>query len=311
MALKKIIAIDSGAFNTKGKSDIGDVLFNTKYSPRHSDTGMLGEDTYNATIDGEHVTIGNSALRTDKSEGKDSPLHIWSTLSSIALLRGGAKDIILGYGESFNKYSNEEHKNSLIKLLKGEHTVELESKNGKKELHEFTISLVHILPEGTGHILSNLKANMGVRYVIDWGGSTINFLEVINGRPTENSVSFPFGVHNINSLVWSKLSKNGLGNFSEAQIKEWVSDGCPNKKIQQVIDEVIDDQLYKLDDALAGFNINLHDYLEVAFTGGTTLLFESQIRKYYKCAKIENDCLTGNVNGFYEYMRLKYGSQAK
>ena len=58
MALKrKIVAVDSGAFNTKGVSDIGEVLFNTKYSPRHTDAGYLGEDTYNVTVDGNDYTV--------------------------------------------------------------------------------------------------------------------------------------------------------------------------------------------------------------------------------------------------------------
>lgn len=312
MALKrKIIAVDSGAFNTKGKSDIGEVLFNTKYSPRHTDAGMLGEDTYNVTINGRELTIGNTATRSDKNEGKHTDIHIWSTLTAVALLRGDADEIILGYGESFNMYSQDKQKKNIQNRLVGKHTVEIENKNGNKEVHSFEIVLVHVLPEGTGHILSNLKANLGVKYVFDWGGSTINFLEVINGRPTENSQSFPFGVHNVNALAGSAISKAGLGHFQDAQIKEWVENGCLNKDIQSEIDFVIEEQLYKIDDKLAGFNINLHQYLEVSFTGGTTTLFESQIRKHYTCAKIEQNCLRGNVDGFYEYMRLKYGNQAR
>ncbi|HSQ87766.1 ParM/StbA family protein [Romboutsia sp.] len=312
MALKrKIVAVDSGAFNTKGKSNVGDVLYNTKYSPRHTDAGMLGENTYNTTINGKELTIGNTALRTDKREGKHTDIHIWSTLTSIALLRGDADEIILGYGESYNKYVQDEQKKAIQSRLLGRHKVEIQSENGKMETHEFEIVTVHVLPEGTGHILSNLKANLGVKYVFDWGGSTVNFLEVINGRPSENSISFPFGVHNVNAIVGDRISKAGLGTFSDSQIKDWVSNKCTNKDIQKIIDEVIDDQLYKIDDKLAGFNIDLHDYLEVSFTGGTTSLFDSQIRKHYACARIEQNCLTGNVQGFYEYMRLKYGSQAK
>ena len=100
MALKrKIIAVDSGAFNTKGVSDIGEVLFNTKYSARHTDAGYLGEDTYNVTINGKELTIGNNATRTDKREGKHTDIHIWSALTAVAHLRGDADEIILGYVE--------------------------------------------------------------------------------------------------------------------------------------------------------------------------------------------------------------------
>ena len=278
MALnRKIIAVDSGAFNTKGVSDIGEVLFNTKYSPRHTDAGYLGESTYNVTIDGKELTIGNNATRSDKKEGKHTDINIWSALTAVALLRGDADEIILGYGESFNKYVQDEQKKLITNRLVGKHTVEIENNNGMKEVHSFEIVLVHVLPEGTGHILSNLRANLGVKYVFDWGGSTINFLEVINGRPSELSQSFPFGVHNINALASSAISKANLGTFSDAQVKQWVENGCPNRDIQREIDYVIEEQLYKIDDRLAGFNINLHEYLEVDFTGGTSELFKSQI----------------------------------
>lgn len=312
MALKrKIVAVDSGAFNTKGVSDVGEVLFNTKYSPRHTDAGYLGDDTYNVTINGKELTIGNTATRADKREGKHTDVHIWSTLTAVALLRGGASEIVLGYGESYNKYVQDEQKKQIINRLIGKHVVEIENKNGQKEVHSFEIVLVHILPEGTGHILSNLRANLGVKYVFDWGGSTINFLEVINGRPTENSQSFPFGVHNVNALAGSAISKAGLGTFTDAQVKEWVEKGCPNRDIQREIDYVIEEQLHKIDDKLYGLNINLHDYIEVDFTGGTTELFKSQIREHWACSRIQPECVKSNVRGFYEYMRLKYGSQAK
>ena len=160
MALKrKIIAVDSGAFNTKGVSDIGEVLFNTKYSARHTDAGYLGEDTYNVTINGKELTIGNNATRTDKREGKHTDIHIWSALTAVAHLRGDADEIILGYGESFNKYVQDEQKKLIADKLVGKHTVEIENSKGQKEVHTFEIVLVHVLPEGTGHILSNLRAN--------------------------------------------------------------------------------------------------------------------------------------------------------
>jgi hypothetical protein len=309
--LRKVMAIDSGAFNTKVVTDIGDAIFRTRYSPRHTDAGYLGSDTYNATIDGKELTIGNNATYSDKNEGKHTDPHIWSTLTAMALLRGDADEIILGYGESFNKYVQNRQKELISNKLIGDHIVEIENNKGQKEVHEFKIIKVHVLPEGTGHILSNLKANQGVRYVFDWGGSTINVLEIVNGRPTERSQSLQLGAYNINALVGSAISKAGLGRFSDEQIREWVEKGCPNIHIQREIDNVIEDQLYKIDDALSGFGINLHDYLEVDFVGGASALFESQIKKHWACARIQPDCVMSNVRGFYEFMRLKYGSQAR
>lgn len=312
MSLKnrKIVAVDSGAYNTKGKSSVGSVMFRTKYTKKHTDLGMADENTYNVTINGKEVTIGNSAEREDVSEGKDSELHIWSTLTAVALLRGDAKEIILMYGESFNMYRNDEQKARIKSLLEGKHVVTVESKNGGTETHEFEITLVHILPEGVGHILQDLRSYQGVQYVFDWGGSTVNFLEVINGIPSANSRSFELGMHNLSGAVESAISKEGHGRQPEQQVKYWIEHGCPNKDIQFVIDDVLDDQMYKIDHELRKNSVNLKRFQDVTFIGGTTQLFSKQIKMRYACANVYPKCITANVDGFYEYGRLKYGNQA-
>lgn len=312
MALKnrKIVAVDSGAYNTKGKSSVGSVMFRTKYTRRHSDLGMANENTYNVTINGKEFTVGDSAREEDVSEGKDSELHILSTLTSVALLRGDAKEIILMYGESFNMYRNPEQKKRIENLLMGKHTVTIESKNGSKETHEFEIVTVHILPEGIGHILTDLRNNQGVKYVWDWGGSTVNFLEVINGIPSDNSRSFELGMHNLTGSVEDAISKAGHGRQPEQLVKSWIEGGCPDRNIQMVIDDTLDEQLYKIDHELRKNSINLQKFHEVTFIGGTSQLFTKQIRERYACAVVYPKCLTANVDGFYEYGRLKYGNQA-
>lgn len=304
MCKKKVVAIDAGKFNLKGKSEIGEVLFNTKFSLGHTDESMLGNGTYNVTIEDKELTIGNNASFGDKKEGKASDVHVWSTLTAIALLRGDAKQIILMYGESYNKYVQNEHKKLIKDRFEGKHKIEV---NG--EVHEFEITLCHILPEGLGHILCNLSAYMGVQYVIDWGGATVIFMEVLNGVPQPDKChSFLIGVNNVNAIISSKLSKSGIGNYTENQVKEWVEKGCSNKKIQQVIDNVITEQLYTLDDKLNGFGIDLHELLKTTFIGGTSQLLSSQIKKHYECAEIYPKGLTANVDGFWEYGRLKFGN---
>lgn len=303
--MKTIVAVDSGAFNTKVKSKKGEMIFNTKYSEGYSDEGLLDENTFNVSIDGKKYTIGNKGEETDVREGKDRELHILTTLVAVAKLRGDADEVLLGYGESFNKYINEEQKAKIKNKLEGSHKVEF-LKEGEIETHEFKISLVHILPEGIGHILSDLKNNLGLKYVGDWGGSTFNFLEVFNGKPTENSKSFTLGSYNVYAIAGDNISKAGLGNFNESQVREWVENKCPNENIQKVIDKTIEKQLKKIDSKLYPFGINLHEFLEVEFTGGTSALFSNQIKKYYKTAKVLDNPIMSNVEGFHEYMRLKY-----
>lgn len=301
--MKKVVAVDAGKRNLKGRSDIGELLFNTKYSFGHTDDDMLGGNTFNIIFEGEEFTIGNNATFSDKNEGKDTKVHIMCTLSAVALLSGGAEEIILMYGESFNKYTNAEHKRKLKSKLEGRHTIVVDGKS-----YTFTITLCHILPEGMGHILCNLKAYQGVQYTLDWGGTTVIFIKTINGRPdTEVSKSFHLGMHHINATIADRLDKAGIGKYDGDLIDQWIKEGCKDMRIQKIIDIVIKEQLLKIDDRLAGFGINLHDYLDVTFIGGTSEQFQSQIKEHYACARLYSDPLRANVNGFYEYGRIKFG----
>ena len=302
---KKIIAIDAGKFNLKGKSDIGELIFNTKYSEHETDAELLGEKTYNVSYKGKKYTVGNNATIPDMNEGKDSEVHILSTLTAIALLRGEAKEIVLMYGESFNKYSNPDHKRRLKSLFEGEHTITVGS-----HTHTFTINLCHILPEGIGHILCDMETYKGVQYTVDWGGTTAIFIKTMNGRPDMDiSASFHLGMHNINAIVSRELIKAGIGRYDMDMIGEWIQNGCDfNSDIQRIIDETVKQQLLKIDKELSGFGINLHVYQQgITFIGGTSQLFQSHIRKHYKYSNIHKNCLKANVNGFYEYGVAKYG----
>lgn len=302
---KIIITVDSGASNTKAKSEVGTLLYATKVTEGFT-TGFLGENTFNVEVDGVRMTIGDKAEYADKREGKDTNTHIWSTLVSVAKLRGDAEKVVLGYGESYNKYVQDEQREAIKSKLEGEHTVIFYEGNKVIE-HRFTIELVQILPEGLGHILMDLENNLGIKYVLDWGGSTVNFLEVHDGQPTrKNSTSFQLGSYNIYAEVKKSLSQKSLGNHSPLQVKNWVDNGCDNIDIQQVIDDVVKDKLKEIDSELDGLGINLHEFLEVEFIGGTAKLFSKQIKSHYKCAKLVDKPLTCNVEGFYEYMRLVY-----
>ncbi|MFR2314901.1 hypothetical protein [Terrisporobacter sp.] len=303
MSKKKVIAIDAGKFNLKGRSDLGVLVYNTKYTFENTDADMLGAKTYNIKYRGEEYTIGDNATYSDKNEGKDSLVHVICTLTSISLLRGDATDIILMYGESFNKYINPIHKRLLKSIFEGEHTITV----GDEE-HTFNINLCHILPEGMGNVLCNMDAYKGVRYQVDWGGTTVIFMKTINGRPDADVCrSFHLGMHNLAAIIEDKLIKAGQGRHEIAKIDEWIREGCEDIEKQKIINSVIKEQLLKIDDKLSAFGINLHEYLEVTFIGGTAQLFQSQIKAHYKCARIYHDCLMANVNGYYEYGIAKYG----
>ena len=78
-------------------------------------------------------------------------------------------------------------------------------------------------------------------------------------------------------------------------------------------DEIILEQLAKLDEELAVNDINIHNILKVhpvIFVGGGSDLFKFHINKYYKSDVVDNlvvdNALMANVRGFYEYGLAKF-----
>lgn len=310
----EVVALDNGLMNLKGKSKYGEIIFQNKYSEGLSDEELKGEKTFNVEYGDTRWTIGENGSITHKLEGKVSDFHLVSSLTAITKLlpekdilstrtsKPGGKEIILMYGESMNRYFNEEHKLLIRQEFEGVHQIRVDGK-----MYEFTILFCHVLPEGIGHIIQNLDAYSGIRYTVDMGGGTINFVKTINGRPdADSSFSVTLGMHNITAKVQKELSKAKIGDFDEDIVKQYIRFGCSRNDINQVIEDVIFRQFKLLDDKLAGFGIDIHKLLEVDFIGGTSQQLNSQIRKYYKNARVYEDCLYANVNGYYEYGRVKY-----
>lgn len=314
MALKSdVVAIDNGLMNLKGKSKHGEIIFQNKFSEGHTDVELKGKNTFNVSYGKKEWTIGENASRTHKLEGKDSEFHIVSALTAITKLfpkkeftvaeekNPNGKEMVLMYGESINRYFNDEHKQELRELFEGTHVIMVDG-----EVYKFTILFCHVLPEGIGHIIQNLEAYSGIRYTVDMGGGTINFTKTINGRPDETSFSVGLGMHNITAKVQNELSREKVGAFDEDMVKQYIRFGCDRNDINMIIERVIFNQFKELDDKLAGFGIDLHKLLEIHFIGGTSQQLSSQIRKYYKNAIVYEDSLYANVKGYYEYGRVKY-----
>ena len=308
------VSIDNGLMNLKGKSKHGEIIYQNRYSDVYTDETLKGANTYNVMYGGKCWTIGENGSKSYKLEGKDSAFHVASCLTAITRLfpeeellltkesvATGGKKLVLSYFESMNRYFNQEHKNNLRALFEGTHKVNVDGKD-----FLFTIEVCNILPEGIGHILTNLRAYQGVRISVDMGGGTINFVKTINGRPLEESFSMPLGMHNIVAKVQMELNRAKVGAFDDNLIKEYIRYGCTNMDINNTIENVVFNQFRELDNILAGFGIDIHKLLEVDFIGGTSQQLAPHIRKYYANAIVHEEAIFSNVRGGYEYGRVKY-----
>ena len=88
---------------------------------------------------------------------------------------------------------------------------------------------------------------------------------------------------------------------------------CPNVSVLKKMDELVMEQLEKLDDTLSVRDINIHNILKVQpvmFIGGGSELFKEHINRYYRSEVIDNlvveNALMANARGFYEYGIAKF-----
>lgn len=308
-----IIAVDCGKMNLKVMCKGMKMLYANKFSVGKTDAGIIGDLTFNVTYSNREYTIGKNGSSSIATESKSSDMHIISALTAIThFIPENGASVYLMYGESVNMYFNAKHKQSIIEKLEGRHQIEVDGK-----LYDFTIEHVHILPEGIGHIIDDLRNNMGIQYVVDIGGTTVNFLTVNNSRPSnagEGSTSFPLGVHNIVAKVRQKLSVEGVGRYSPELITQFLEQGAKNEDVEDIIRETIFEQFKEIDRELDTMGINIHDLLKiypVTFIGGGSDLLRTYIKQYYVGSTVIEDGVWANVKGFYKYGLAKFGSKIK
>lgn len=309
---RKIIAIDCGKMNIKGRCGDNEIIYRNKYSKKHSDPEMKGDKTWNVIYKDQFYTVGDTGIKSDKSAGKSSEIHIMSALTCITRfldVKEENDDLVIIYGESVTPYFDTKNKQAIITALEGKHQIVVDDVE-----YKFNISKVHVLPEGSGHILSDLPNYLGSQYVIDIGGKTINFLSLENGRPIEeDSFCEGMGILNIASKVQTELRKTSVGELPSRVIMEYIQNSAPTPDIQKVITECIFEQFEEFEDKLEERNIYIHNIIQkhgVSFTGGGAELFAQEIKQLYgNKVKIVEDSVKANVRGFYTYGVSKFGSK--
>lgn len=310
-ATNKVIAVDSGKNNMKAIYNKNAIAYKNKIDNKYRDS--LNSLTWNINYNGLPYYVGDSASGSDLAEGKASIEHKIQTLTIIANYLDPEEendDIVLIYGESLDYYFNEKHRQELIESLEGKHTISIMI-DGELVEYNFTIKKAHIMPEGIGHIITNLSLR-GKKYVVDIGGRTINFLTVENGAPVElTSFSEEMGIYQIASKCYHALKTAGLGVANVESVEAYIRYGCKNPAVQEIINETMIEHLKEFDDVVRKFGIDLHKTIlndDVIFVGGGTEAFKDVILEYYGDGiVISEDPLYSNVKGFYIYGLQRLG----
>lgn len=307
----KIIAIDSGKNNMKAiyKSDA--YIYKNKIDAKHRDG--LNNMTWNVIYKGLPYYVGDSATDSDLAEGKGSLEHKIQTLTAITnFLDVNEKNdnIVLIYGESIDFYFKEKHRQDLVDSLEGKHTITVYRDEQPVE-YTFTIVKAHILPEGIGYIINNISECLkGKKYVVDFGGRTMNFLAIENGAPVElSSFSTEGGIYQLASKCYHKLKDFGVDSVES--VESYIRYGCKNAEVQKIINETAIEHFKEFDKILRKKGVDIHKIIlndDVIFVGGGTQAFENQIIEHYgNGIIIPESPILSNVTGFYLYGLQKFG----
>lgn len=312
MTTTKVIAVDSGKMNMKARCGDKEIIYRNHYTEgRHSDVMQKGNLTWNVTYDGKDYTVGDTADHYDIHEGKASSEHILTTLVAITRFLDPTikyDNIVVVYGESVDKYFEQEHKDKITNALNGSHVINVDG-----QVYRFTIVYTHVLPEGIGNVLLNPVEYKGVRHLVDIGGKTINFLTCNNGRPVEReSLSVGLGMRKIASEFRHLVKKDpNCPNIDVNRSVELLENGTDNIAFAQHRDIAIKNILREFEIALGAEDIDLKSLVEdglVTFVGGGSTTLNNVITSIYPKAKFVEDSVLANVRGFYLYGFKKFSN---
>ena len=149
--MKKLIAIDCGKMYMKARCNDKVVIYENRYSEKHYIDNK--KTNWNVVYENNNYFIGEHAEDGDWREGKASEFHIVSALTCITRFLNSEEindDIVIIYGDSVDLFFDIKNKQDIINAFEGKHKINI---SGEEFI--FTITKVHVLPEGYGCIFSN------------------------------------------------------------------------------------------------------------------------------------------------------------
>jgi len=310
--ITKIIAIDAGKRNIKALSANDEkIIFGNKRSIGHSEFNNTG--TFNVTYQDLELSFGSQAVQYDARAGKATKQCLIGALIAITNFIEPSEEVNenLGivYGESITKFYSTNNKEQIIKLLLGNHKITVNN-----NVYSFRIKEVKVVPEGIGHIISNLKECRGIQYVVDLGGTTVDFLTFDNARPdVTNSRSLDMGTNNIVAKIQSALAIKNI-KLSKALIEEYLNktSTSENEIVIKTIDKVVKEQLILMESEFSDLELSIKDITgagkNVFFVGGTAGMLKKEIQELFGShAIVVDEPVWSNVRGFYKYGVAKMG----
>lgn len=304
------IAVDTGKAQVKTAMMMEDQLVTLNAFPSNvvpESTQTLDKSVHIVNLNGKTYQVGDASATATKDQisniDKKTIESKVCTYTAIALMmkeagiRNGA-DIHLLINVPLSIFKNSDSRKEYVNFYREEVNINVDGNN-----YSFTIANVTPLFEAIGYVLLQGKSLKGKETLLfDWGGLNLTYCLIdADLKPVvAKSDSLMKGSHNIISSVYLGLQAQGIQNLDQDAIKEILRGRKgASKDRMEIINKVVYSEIEKIFNDL-GTHLNLWDD-RVRFTGGSSLLFEKYIKKYFAehyDFEISNNCVYDNATGF-------------
>lgn len=307
------IAIDTGKAQTKGAMILDNEVITLEAFASNvvsNSTDRLDETVHVVRYNGEVYQVGdvsaslsdNQLNNLDKrtTESKVCVFTAIALMMKKAGIRNGAEFKLL-VNVPLSQFKSEADRKAYSNFYRDTVTINVDSEN-----FSFDITEVTPLFESIGYALLQGKALKGSETLLfDWGGLNLTYCLIdADLRPVvSQSDSLMAGSHHIISDIYLALQAKGISNIDKEAIKNIIR-GRKNasKEVKEIIDTVAYKKIEEIFTLLKS-SISFDD--KIRFTGGSSLLFEKYITKYFATKlpdhndfEISSNCVYDNAVGF-------------
>lgn len=304
------IAIDAGKAQTKAAIIADGEIITLEAFASNVVAGSverLDESVHITRLNGETFQVGDTSAPLSKDQllnldkkTTESKVCVYTAIALMmkkAGIRNGAEFKLL-INVPLSIFKDSESRKGYVNFYRDEVSINVDSNN-----YAFDITEVVPLFEAIGYTLLQGKALKGDdTLLIDWGGLNMTYCLIdAELRPVvAKSDSLMKGSHHILNSIYLALQGRGVSNLDKEDIKRVIC-GRKNasKETKEIIDTVAYQEISKIFKDLEAV-LNLWDD-KVRFTGGSSLLFEKYITKYFADHhdfEISSNCVYDNAVGF-------------
>jgi plasmid segregation protein ParM len=298
--------IDMGKDATKEvvNTEKGEKQFYVKTKVEITDSDeIINGNTYLVEHKGVKYLIGEEVSNNDYDLSKAKINHRMTMYLAIGKMIDKENDVRVITGCPLLTFVNHEAREQYKNYLLEERYIDMKINNERKK---FNLIDVKVFPESIGYVYQNPDRNMNrLIAVIDCGGLNINGAVYRKLKPIKETV---FTINEGGNILLAKLkrelNKQLQTNYQDYEIShllndEYYGDDKTKKKISEIINYVLKSQIDRILEEAKKCNWSLNG-LEIAFTGGGSLILEKVIKEKIPNAIVSKYAVWDNANAYYK-----------